>query len=80
MKLLIEAVVVGISVVIIGSLVGYVVGRSLSVDIPKLCKEWNKNHIMEITLFLTGFILHLVCEFSGVNGWYCDNGNACKNK
>jgi len=79
MKLLIEAVVVGISVVIIGTLVGYVVGRSLSVDLPKLCKEWNKNHIMEITLFLTGFILHLVCEFSGVNGWYCKNGNACIN-
>ncbi len=60
MKLLIEAVVVGVAVVFIGSLVGYVVGKCLSIDLPKLCKEWNKNHVMEISLFLTGFTLHLL--------------------
>ena len=78
MKLLIEAVVVGIGVVIIGTLVGYVVGKCLSIDLPKLCKEWNKNHIMEISLFLTGVIFHLLCEFSGLNRWYCKNGHACE--
>tara|TARA_B100000902_G_C26620913_1_gene579714 strand:+ start:275 stop:511 length:237 start_codon:yes stop_codon:yes gene_type:complete len=78
MKLLIEAVVVGVAVVFIGSLVGYVVGKCLSIDLPKLCKEWNKNHVMEISLFLTGFTLHLLCEYIGVNRWYCKNGNACK--
>lgn len=24
-----------------------------------------------------GFITHLLCEFSGINRWYCKNGNAC---
>ena len=78
--LLIEAFVVGIATVIIGSFVGFIIGRSLSVDLPILCKKWNKNHIMEISLFLTGFILHLLCEYSGINRWYCKNGNACKRR
>tara|TARA_B100001094_G_C18184044_1_gene802633 strand:- start:142 stop:501 length:360 start_codon:yes stop_codon:yes gene_type:complete len=28
--------------------------------------------------FLLGFILHIICELTGVNKWYCRNGNACK--
>lgn len=29
-------------------------------------------------LFLTGFTIHLLCEFLGLNKWYCFHGNACK--
>ena len=78
MQLLIEAFVVGVMTVCIGSLVGFVIGKAFSNNLPKICKEWNKNHIMEICLFLTGFLIHLLCEFSGINKWYCQNGNACK--
>lgn len=78
-KLLVEAVVVGIMVVIVGSVVGYLVGKVNSVDLPKLCKKWNKNHVMEISLFFTGALTHLLCEFSGVNKWYTKNGYAVKN-
>jgi len=78
MKLLIEALVVGVATVIIGTLVGFIIGKYFSSsNLPKICKTWNKNHIMEICLFLTGFILHILCEFSGINKWYCKNGNAC---
>ena len=66
-KLLVEAVLVGLMVVVVGSGVGYIVGRVNSVDLPKVCKKWNKNHVMEISLFLTGVVLHLLCEFSGIN-------------
>ena len=76
--LLVEAIVVGIATVIIGSLVGYVMGKLMGQDLPIKCKEWNKNHIMEITLFITGFLIHLFSELSGLNKWYCKNGNACK--
>jgi len=41
-------------------------------------KDWNKNYAMEIALFLTGVFAHLFCEFSGINRWYCKNGNACQ--
>jgi len=76
-KLLIEAFFVGIAVVVIGSAVGYIISKLFSVDLPQICKKWNKNHVMELSLFLTGAILHLLCEGVGLNKWYCKNGNAC---
>jgi hypothetical protein len=39
---------------------GFFVGRALSVDLPPVCKKWNTNYIMEISLFLTGFVSFLV--------------------
>ena len=29
--------------------------------------------------FLTGFFIHLFCEVSTINKWYCKNGSACKS-
>ena len=80
MNLLIEGVAVGIVVLVVGTIVGFILGRFMSVDLPKACREWNKNHIMELSLFLTGFLIHLFCEFVGINKWYCNNGAACKLK
>ena len=77
MKLLIEAVVVGVMTVVFGTLVGYIVGKMFSMDLPQVCKKWNKNHVMEISLFFTGVLIHLACEFTGLNKWYCKKGNAC---
>ena len=39
-----EAICVGVATVIIGTLVGSIIGKYLSVDLPALC-TWN-NHIM----------------------------------
>lgn len=78
MKLLKEAAIVGITTVVIGTIVGFVMGKLFSMNLPAICKKWNKNHIMEITLFLTGFLLHIICEYTGINKWYCKNGNACR--
>ena len=79
LKLLIEAVIVGVMTVIIGSIVGFIFGKMFSIDLPSVCKKWNKYHTMELSLFFTGFLIHLLCEFSGLNKWYCKNGNACLN-
>ena len=76
-KLLMEALFVGLLVLLVGTVVSFVIGALFSVDLPAVCKKWNKNHIMELSLFLTGFIAHLLCEFVGLNKWYCKNGNAC---
>tara|TARA_Y100001935_G_scaffold241621_1_gene231225 strand:- start:494 stop:733 length:240 start_codon:yes stop_codon:yes gene_type:complete len=78
MKLLVEAIAVGVITVVVGTIAGLVVGKLFSSNLPKVCKKWNKNHVMEISLFLTGFLVHLLCEFTGINGWYCKNGRACK--
>ena len=76
-RILVEATVVGILVVVIGAIVGFGIGALFSSNLPKICKEWNKNHVMEISLFLTGFLVHLICEAIGINKWYCSSGNAC---
>jgi len=33
-----------------------------------------------LNLFITGFVIHIICEISGINKYYCKNGNACKTE
>lgn len=77
MILLYEAFSVGVITVIFGNLVVLLIGNMFKVDLPKECKNWNKFYTMEISLFITGVLIHLFCEFSGINKWYCKNGFAC---
>jgi len=70
-QLLLEAIIVGISTVIVGSLIGFIVSLFIKNDLPELCKDWNKFYVMEISLFLTGFTLHLLFEVLGLNKYYC---------
>ena len=58
--MILTSVLFGIASIIIGNIVGFVVGYFLSIDLPKVCKTWNKNYIMEISLFFTGMITFLV--------------------
>ena len=76
-RLLIEAVVVGIITVVVGYIIIWILSY-FNKDAKDINKEWNKNHIMELVLFLTGVCIHLLCEVSGINSWYCENGLACQ--
>lgn len=78
MKLLKEGISVGILIVIVGTIVTYLMGNSLKVKLPPVCDDWNKNYVMEVSLFLTGFIGHIALEYFGINKWYCVNGLACQ--
>lgn len=78
MNLFFEAVLVGIAIVVVGTLISWIFGSLFKIDLPPVCKDWNKNYAMEITLFLTGFFAHLLFELFGFNALYCVNGNACK--
>ena len=77
-----EAIVVGIATVIIGQFVGFTLSKLMNSErsVRSECKKWNKNHIMEWSLFFTGVLIHLLCEYFDVNKWYCKNGSACKIK
>lgn len=80
MNVFVEAVVVGIATVIMGTLVSQVI-RLLKPKTSSNCncgKNWNRYYVMEIALFLTGFLLHYAFEYSGGNKWYCKHGSACK--
>ena len=69
MKILVEAVVVGIISIIVGTIISYLLGNMFKVDLPHMCNDWNKKNIKEIILFLTGFLTHLTFEFIGANKW-----------
>jgi len=71
-RLLIEAVAVGVLVVLLGYVVIYVM------ESMKL--KMNRDKQMIIGFFVLGALTHLVCEFTGVNKWYCKNGRACVTK
>ncbi len=74
----VEAAVVGIGLVII-TLIVVALHRKVApalgmqVDLPPVCAEYNKYHAMEVTLFISGALFHVLCEIFGVNTWYCAN-------
>jgi len=80
LALLSEAAYVGLLTMIVGNIVGFMLKLSgvFTTDLPEVCKTWNDKYVMEISLFLTGFCVHLLCEAVGINKWYCKNGVACR--
>ena len=48
-------------------------------DIKKEPDE--KDYILQMSggLFVTGFVVHILCEAFGFNRWYCNNGHACNS-
>lgn len=70
MRLLMEMTFIGIIMVIIGLIIKYILSMFLI----------NHNNVFILTLFLTGFLGHLIFELSGLNTTYCKEGRACLKK
>ena len=68
-----EALVVGFLILIIAIPVMRIQEYYYPGDIASPQKYW-------ISTVIIGMIAHLLCEFSGINKYYCEHGNACKNK
>jgi len=68
LSIFVEAIIVGISTVIMGLLVHYFFGyHSNHENSPHMKKEMFD---LGITLFFTGFLLHLFFEVVGLNKYY----------
>tara|TARA_B100000963_G_C22631799_1_gene675288 strand:- start:321 stop:545 length:225 start_codon:yes stop_codon:yes gene_type:complete len=68
--LMTEALAIGVLTVVLGYLVVYVM------NVAKPVK--GRQAQMALGFFVLGATIHLFCEFTGVNRWYCKNGHACK--
>lgn len=74
-KLLVEALVVAVATVIVGVAVSYGVMYYKNPESVVGFQHWGG---VAVSYFITGFLIHLVAEYSGVNKWYCSNGVACQ--
>ena len=72
MQVLIEASIVGAITVLFGKGVYYVI-RYLADKFPIV-----RSNMFVMIFFLTGFFLHVIFEWIGLNSYYCKYGNACK--
>lgn len=68
-NLLIEAISVGIMTGVLGMIICYL-GEIYTVE---------NQYRLFACLFSLGIVIHLLCELTGTNKWYCTNGNACSN-
>lgn len=75
-KVAVEAICVGVAVVVVGTAVSFLLSLRSSSSLPEVCRSWNDAYIMETALFLTGVSVHLLCEVVGLNTWYITNGAA----
>ncbi len=75
MKLFIEACLVGIIIIFFGY-IGSLIAKTI-LPKPKNNEYFNKYHVMELSLFIAGFLTHIIFQFIGFNKWYCKHGLAC---
>ena len=76
MKLLYEITFVGIMTVVVGLAVTWVVGLIREHPLkPPHAKEWA---YCALVFFITGVLIHIICEYTNINKWYCKHGNACQ--
>ena len=71
MKLVAEAIAVGLVVVVVGVLVKKFFPNT------GLEKYIKKEYLV---LFIIGAISHISFELAGLNHWYCNNGVACRGQ
>ena len=75
MNILLEAIIVGAGVAILGLIISTLfmfINKNFSV------KKYHFWWQVLLSFFLTGFLFHLIAQWTGVNKWYCKYGNACK--
>jgi hypothetical protein len=73
-NIIVEGFAVGISVLLLGLVVRYIIAKFENVSTNFIFN----NRGMWLSLFLTGFILHVGLDLIGLNSWYCKNCAGCK--
>ena len=71
MQLLKEIIAVGFLTL----LIGLIVSRVMMGKDAKDFEHWQE---LGTSYFITGALIHMICEATGINKWYCRGGNACQ--
>ena len=84
-KILLESIIVGAITSILGNLIITILVKYNSIDnndiLDNTIKKYKKTYIIQIALFLTGMLIHLLLEYIGLEKWYCQKvcyNNKCK--
>ncbi len=56
-----KAVLTGLVFVLLAIVLGHVF-KNLKPELPKECEDWDKNYVMEVSLFFTGFVFRYLLE------------------
>ena len=64
MHFLLEALIVGLMLTVLGGIISYIMMGKDAKDF----QHWNR---VLLTYFLSGAILHILCEVTGLNAKYC---------
>lgn len=65
--ILIESVIIGLALIPFTYITGYIAKFiTKKPTLPDVCSKWNEYYIMEVNLFLAGFLLHLAFVYSGL--------------
>jgi len=75
-ELILESIIIGIITSILGSVMVKILSRVNSVEdneyLNNFVGKYNKTYIIEISMFFTGILIHLLLEYIGLNKWYCE--------
>lgn len=71
-----EAIVVGVVLVVVTYVAVFLTTKIVPPSPPG--EHFNKYKVMEISIFVAGFLTHLFFEKVGLNKAYCTSGYACK--
>lgn len=76
MALVTEILFVGIITVVVGLAVTWAIKLASKHSIQlSHTSDWA---YMALVLFITGTLIHIICEYTLINKWYCKHGNACQ--
>ena len=70
--IIIESIIIGIITMILGKIISKILLGINNVDKKNNLPKWQEPRVIEISLFVTGIFIHLLCEYIGINKWYCD--------
>ena len=74
LRLLIEAIVVGVVCLVMGIITHIVLHYTFKYFKVNI----NKHFVFYLTLFVSGVLVHVLFDLLGGNKWYCKHGMACQ--